>query len=134
MRDEDTIIVFFGDHQPTDSVVNPVLALHDRSCADLSAEEEYLRYQVPFFIWANFDIEEETGVETSPNFLGTRTLEAAGLPLSSYFAFLSDLNKDVSAVSTSRVLLSDGTDTDTDAQKELLSDYETLQYYFLFDQ
>ena len=134
MRDEDTIIVFFGDHQPTDSVVNPVLALHDRSCADLSAEEEYLRYQVPFFIWANFDIEEETGVETSPNFLGARTLEAAGLPLSSYFAFLSDLNKDVSAVSTSRVLLSDGTDTDTDAQKELLSDYETLQYYFLFDQ
>ena len=128
------MVVFFGDHQPTDSVVNPVLALHDRSCADLSAEEEYLRYQVPFFIWANFDIEEETGVETSPNFLGARTLEAAGLPLSSYFAFLSDLNKDVSAVSTSRVLLSDGTDTDTDAQKELLSDYETLQYYFLFDQ
>ena len=134
MREEDTIVVFFGDHQPTDSIVNPVLALHDKSCADLTAEEEYLRYQVPFFIWANFDIAEETGVEISPNFLGAKTLEAAGLPLSSYFSFLSDLNGEVSALSASRMLLSDGTNTDVDAQEELLSEYQTLQYYFLFDQ
>ena len=134
MRDEDTIVVFFGDHQPTDSIVNPVLALHDKSCADLTAEEEYLRYQVPFFIWANFDIAEETGVEISPNFLGAKTLEAAGRPLSSYFSFLSDLNGEVSALSASRMLLSDGTDTDVAAQEELLSEYQTLQYYFLFDQ
>ena len=134
MQDEDTMIVFFGDHQPTDSIVNPVLALYDKSCSDLTAEEEYLRYQVPFFIWANFDIEEETGVEISPNFLGTKTLETAGLPLSSYFSFLSDLNEDVSVLSASRVLLSDGTATDIDAQEDLLSDYETLQYYLLFDQ
>ena len=134
MQDEDTMIVFFGDHQPTDSIVNPVLALYDKSCSDLTAEEEYLRYQVPFFIWANFDIEEETGVEISPNFLGTKTLETAGLPLSSYFSFLSDLNEDVSVLSASRVLLSDGTATDIDAQEDLLSDYKTLQYYLLFDQ
>ena len=134
MQDEDTMIVFFGDHQPTDSIVNPVLALYDKSCSDLTAEEEYLRYQVPFFIWANFDIEEETGVEISPNFLGTKTLETAGLPLSSYFSFLSGLNEDVSVLSASRVLLSDGTATDIDAQEDLLSDYETLQYYLLFDQ
>ena len=89
-EEEDTVIVFFGDHQPTDSVVNPVLKLNGTSSSSLSAEEEALRYQVPFFIWANYDIEEESGLNISANYLASRTLDAAGLPKPGYFSFLSD--------------------------------------------
>lgn len=133
-QEEDTMIVFFGDHQPTDSVVNPVLKLHGRTCDDLSTEEETLRYKVPFFIWANFDIEEASGVETSANYLAAKTLQAAGLPLPSYFNFLTDLEDQAPVISASHVLLSDGTFTYAKSQKDLLNDYQILQYYLLFDQ
>lgn len=132
-QEEPTIIVFFGDHQPTDSVVNPVLKLHGKSCSDLSSEEEALRYQVPFFIWANYDIEEESGVETSANYLALKTLEAAGLPLPPYFSFLQNLRDDVPVISASHVTLGNGTFSYAKNQKDLLNDYQTLQYYLLFD-
>lgn len=133
-QQEDTLIVFFGDHQPTDSVVNPVLKLHGRSCSDLSSQEEALRYKVPFFIWANFALEEEQNVETSANYLAAKTLQAAGLPLPPYFRYLTDLQAEVPVISASHVLLSDGTFSFVKNQKELLNDYQTIQYYLLFDQ
>ena len=133
-EEENTVIVFFGDHQPTDSVVNPVLKLQGRSCADLSTEEEILRYEVPFFIWANYDIEEQSGVSTSPNFLASKTLQAAGLPMSAYFNYLNGLSEQTPVISATHVRLADGTLTDAKEQSELLNDYQTLQYYLLFDQ
>lgn len=130
---EDTIIVFFGDHQPTDSVVNPVLKLHGRSCGDLSSEEEALRYKVPFFIWANFTIETERNVESSANFLAAKTLQAAGLPCPAYFNFLTELQNSAPVISASHVQLSDGAFSYARDEKELLHDYQLLQYYLLFD-
>lgn len=132
-QEEETILVFFGDHQPTDSVVNPVLKLHGKSCADLSEEEEYLRYRIPFFVWANFDIPEENQITTSANFLPVRTLEAAGLPLPSYFTFLNELEERLPAVSAAHVITADGRITDASALKDELLDYRCLQYYLLFD-
>lgn len=132
-QDQETILVFFGDHQPTDSIVNPVLKLHGKSCSTLSAKEETDRYKVPFFIWANYDISEETNVETSANYLGVKTLQAAGLPLSDFFAFLSKQQADAPLISSVSMKLSDGTLTYADEQTDLLNTYQTLQYYLLFD-
>ena len=133
-QEEETIVVFFGDHQPTDSVVNPVLALHGKSCGTLSDEEEArLRYRVPFFIWANYDLEEAANVSTSANFLGLKTLEAAGLPLPAFFRFLKELNQEVPVISASHIELADGTFTYAKDRKELLNPYQTLQYRLLFD-
>ena len=132
-EEEDTVIVFFGDHQPTDSVVNPVLKLNGTSSSSLSAEEEALRYQVPFFIWANYDIEEERGLNISANYLASRTLDAAGLPKPGYFSFLSELEKQAPVISANHVSLSDGTFSSADDQNELLREYKTFQYHQLFD-
>ena len=132
-EEEDTVIVFFGDHQPTDSVVNPVLKLNGTSSSSLSAEEEALRYQVPFFIWANYDIEEESGLNISANYLASRTLDAAGLPKPGYFSFLSELEKQAPVISANHVSLSDGTFSSADDQDELLLEYKTFQYHQLFD-
>ena len=132
-QEEDTIIVFFGDHQTTNSVIEPILKQNGKSSSTLTEEEQADRYKVPFFIWANFDIEEETGVETSANYLGAKTLEAAGVPMDGYFTYLSGLSETVPVISANHVTLADGTFTNADDQAELLSDYKGYQYYRLFD-
>lgn len=132
-EDEDTMIVFFGDHQPTDSVAAPVWKLNGKSSSTLTFEEEALRYKVPFFIWANFDINEEANVETSPNFLGNKVLEEAGIPLSDYRSFLADLEKKYPVISSIRTEDATGTSSEiTEVQKDL-NDYAILQYYYLLD-
>lgn len=132
-EDEDTMIVFFGDHQPTDSVAAPVWKLNGKSSSTLTFEEEALRYKVPFFIWANFDINEEANVETSPNFLGNRVLEEAGIPLSDYRSFLADLEKKYPVISSIRVEDATGTSSETTEVQNDLNDYAILQYYYLLD-
>ena len=132
-QEEDTVIVFFGDHQTTNSVIEPILKQNGKSSSTLTEEEQADRYKVPFFIWANFDIEEETGVETSANYLGAKTLEAAGVPMDGYFTYLSGLSETVPVISANQVTLADGTFTNADDQSELLSDYKGYQYYRLFD-
>ena len=132
-EEEDTVIVFFGDHQPTDSVINPILKLNGTTSSALSPEEEAGRYQVPFFIWANYDIEEESGLNISTNYLASRTLDAAGLPKPGYFSFLTELEKQVPVISANHVSLSDGTFSAADEQDGLLNEYRTFQYYQLFE-
>ena len=62
-----------------------------------------------------------------------KTLDAAGLPKSAYDNFLSQLRTEVPVISANHVTLSDGTFTTASKQKDLLYDYQTLQYYLLFD-
>lgn len=132
-EEEDTIIVFFGDHQPTDSVASPVWKLNGKSSGSLTFEDEALRYKVPFFIWANYDIEEEANVETSPNFLGTKVLEAAGIPLSDYYSFLADLEKQYPVISSIRAEDAEGISYEIKEVEEALNNYAILQYFYLLD-
>ena len=132
-QEEETVIVFFGDHQTTNSVIEPILKQNGKSSSTLTQEEQADRYKVPFFIWANFDIEESSGVETSANYLASRTLAAAGIPMDGYFAWLSGFSGTVPVISANHVTLADGTFTNADDQPELLSDYRGYQYYRLFD-
>lgn len=74
------MIVFFGDHQPTDSVVQPVLALNGMSYDTLSKDEEAKRYEVPYVIWANYDIKEGQNEDTSANFLSGKGFKNSGNP------------------------------------------------------
>ena len=113
-EEEKTIIVFFGDHQPSDAVVRPILRWNDINSSDLSEEEALLRYQVPYVIWANYDIEEATEVDTDISYLAAKVLETADMPLNAYQNFLATLEKNP-------------------ASEELLEQYEILQYYFMFD-
>ena len=137
-QDEDTIIIMFGDHQPSDSVVNPLLKLSGKSCSKMTEEETLVRYQVPLVIWANFDLEkDDADPEMSLNYLGGYVLEKAGLPLSRYQTYLAKLQKEIPVISSKKILLSNGTLYNEDAirydLKEELLPYRRLQYYSLFD-
>lgn len=131
---EKTIIVFFGDHQPADSVAAQVLALNGKDVNSLDSEDQRLRYQVPYVIWANYDIEEGTGEDTSANYLAARVLQTAGVPTSAYQNYLLDLEKDYPVISAVRVEKSDGTETNSKEEKKGLLQYQQLQYYSLFDE
>lgn len=116
--DEDTVVVFFGDHQPNDFVTSPIAK---------TTENDYNRYQVPYFIWANYDIDEAVNVNTSANYLAANVLKVAGVPTDEYQNFLLQLETEFPIVSAVR------TESTEDADEELLEKYKKLQYYMLFD-
>jgi len=132
--DEDTIIVFFGDHQPSNSVAASVWKINGRSGDSLTEEEEALRYKVPFIIWANYDIEAASNVETSANYLGSHVLRAAGLPLYDYRNYLSQLEGQYPVLTAIRAENAQGISTPVKDVKSTLQDYMTLQYYNIFSQ
>lgn len=132
--DEDTIIVFFGDHQPSNSVAAPVWKINGRSGDSLTEEEEARRYKVPFIIWANYDIEAASNVETSANYLGSHVLRAAGLPLYDYRNYLSQLEGQYPVLTAIRAENAQGISTPVKDVKSTLQDYMALQYYNIFSQ
>lgn len=125
-EDEPTMVVFFGDHQPNDTVAAPILGMNGKNYRSLSEEDTRLRYQVPYLIWTNYDMETINHADTSTNYLGTKVLEAAGLNLPPYWKFLKEFSKSYPILSAIR------RDKSADAQMDL-GEYEKLQYYQLFD-
>ena len=130
--DEDTMIIFFGDHQPANSVVSSIWKLNGKSTSTLSKEDESNRYKVPFFIWSNFNSETQTDIETSTNFLGSMALEISGLPLYDYSAYLQNLSKNYPVVTSIRAENADGKSADVKDVMDELNQYAILQYDKLF--
>ena len=139
--EEETIIVFFGDHQPTVSVSNPLLRANGIDPDSLQEEDNMLKYKVPFVIWSNFEIEERQGVETSPNYLAIDLLEDCGLPLPPYQNYLKQVREEFPVLSGMRItdwagrtaIDSQMTKEEQEACREALLPYQSLQYYMLFD-
>ena len=92
---EDTIVVFFGDHFPK---VETEFYEELHGGAYDTLEDQLLQYKVPFYIWANYDIEEEFVPCTSLNYLALHLLKAADMDLPPYYSFLSDLEKTIPAM------------------------------------
>ena len=134
--EEPTVIVMFGDHQPT-SLENRFFAgLLGKDPQLLSLEETALRYQTPFKIWANYEIAEESDVEISVNFLSTLLMRLSGLELSDYQDYLWNLHETLPVITANFFIDAEGKlygyDEETMYQEELDS-YSSLQYNHLFD-
>lgn len=136
--DRPTIVVFFGDHQPNDYVVKPIYLENGKDIDHQTLEEQQERQIVPFFIWANYDIEEASGLSVSINYLSSLLFEAAGLPRNSYQNFLYDMYQEIPVVNALGYINKEGdcfyfSDVQGET-KELLDKYQILQYYNIFDQ
>ena len=131
--DEKTIVVFFGDHQPNDTVAAPILNLNGMTTKTLTEDQLKLRYEVPYVIWANYDIDAESGKDTSANYLAADVLHYAGISENAYGSYLLELQRNYPVISAMRVLTKDGLDTNSSSLKQELKDYQSLQYYQLFD-
>lgn len=122
-RDEPTIVVFFGDHQPgfADWLFENT---YHKSVDDATIDEVQARYHTPYFIWANAAARAEdsplelekigTDTVTSLNYLGALMVEVAGLP-GTWHWFEEDV-----------------TTPEQEAAEEALDDYAIVQYDDLF--
>lgn len=135
--DEPTLVVFFGDHQPSlsDAFYEE---LYGKPLSQRTAQEVLQQYAVPFFLWANYDIPEQQGIHISSNFLGVLTARTAGLPMTGWMHFLCDLYRQLPVVTTAGYMSADGTVTDdpsllTPEQQQWLDKYEMLAYCGLKD-
>lgn len=129
---EDTMIIFFGDHQPTNSVVSNIWKLNGKNGNELSEADEANRYKVPYFIWCNFETRTRTDVETSTNFLATDILETAGIPMTAYERYLDSLSQNYPVITSIRTENADGESTDTANVMDALNNYAILQYDCIF--
>ncbi|MDD6212123.1 MAG: LTA synthase family protein [Clostridiales bacterium] len=133
--EEETLVVFFGDHQPNDWVIEPILNQNGTSSDSLTKEEAERRYQVPFLIWSNYDMESSSGEDISINYLASRMLQAAGLPLSSYDQALLEVKEDIPLITTQILTGKDGTTCEESdpSIRDALARYQKLQYYRMND-
>lgn len=134
---ERTMIVFFGDHQPP--LGNDFYQmLYKKPLDDRFPKEVMQEYGTPFFIWANYDIPEKTGMKISTNFLGTLTAELAGFPLTNWQKLHAELMNVLPVSSTSGFFTSGGLTTDQESQlpqatQKLYEEYRMMAYNYLFD-
>lgn len=130
--DEPTLIVFFGDHQP--SLTKEFYeSLYGKKLDERSTEEILKQYAVPFFLWANYDIPEQQNVVISSNFLGMLTAKTAGLPLTGWLNFLSDLHDRIPVITPVGCITAEGAVVKdfnqlSPEQQEWLHKYELLAY------
>ncbi|MBE7036461.1 MAG: hypothetical protein E7403_04130 [Ruminococcaceae bacterium] len=135
LREEPTIVLFFGDHLPQleSGFFDEIYGSNFKTLP-----EQQLHYTVPFFIWANFDIPEKDIPCTSLNYLSLHLFNAAGLPLSPYQRFLADIEQTIPAMNPRGFYSKEKEsfieyDEASSEEKDALAQYHALVYNQLFD-
>lgn len=136
---EPTMILLFGDHQPhlPDDFYKEIMGKVPEL---FSAEQVMEKHEVPFLIWANFDIPEQTIEKTSINYLSTLLLKTAGLELAPFQEYLSELQKELPVISASGCYDKKGKlihypseeEVVDEKTKQLLHVYEMINYDYMF--
>ncbi|MCI6831659.1 MAG: LTA synthase family protein, partial [Clostridiales bacterium] len=128
-QDEPTIIVLFGDHQPyiENAFYNYLTSGSGKSSAEITMDE----HTVPFFIWANYDIDERDMGRISANYLGPLTLDTANVEMSDYQEYVYSLMDKYPVISCVGCVDKDGIQVPLEMAD--LSDYKIAQYRNVFD-
>lgn len=116
-KDEKYILLFFGDHQPN---------LDD---SDNFEEKSIKQYQVPFLIWANYDIEEQYDVQTSTVFLQNYLLKSAGLKFTAMNNYMEELKKQYPVI-TKRFYMDINSNVYKDGDD--INEYDKIDYSRIF--
>lgn len=138
--EDPTIIIMFGDHQPHSMETSFFKELLGKHPLELDLDQTVLRYQTPFKIWANYDIEERSDVDISINYLSTLLMKTAGLELSDYQEYLWEVHEQLPVVTANFYMDNEGnlydygTERSVPEYEDLLDDYSSLQYNHLFDE
>lgn len=132
--EEDVIIAFFGDHQP---------AIEQEFYEEIAGTktEEQLQFDmhtVPFFVWANYDIEEQTVEVTSVNYLTNYIYDVAQIPKPGYNRFLEELQESLPIFSINEVYSQSENkyikySELPENEAELMQQYNYLVYNAVFD-
>ena len=93
-------------------------------------------YKSKFFIWTNYDTEEEHEVQVSVNYLPWLILERGNFRLPPYVQMLKELHEKYPIISSQGVMDADGNvyaGVAEIADDPLIQKYQYIQYANLFD-
>ena len=127
-EEEKTIIVFFGDHQPNIEFEYNESSISNKWLAN---------YEVPYMLWANFDIEEKEGEDISFNLFSTLLYDYSGLNSTQYIEFLKEFKENIPIYTVNGYKDKDGNtyeiDDKTSNYQKWIDEYKILEYYYMFD-
>ncbi len=135
-QDEPTVICMFGDHQPHVET-RFVEQLLGGSTLSLSVEQAQKQYITPFYIWANYDIEEREIERLGANYLSSYLMEVAGVSMPAYNRYLLKMSETLPVINPIGIIdaagnhYATGESTPYDA---LIADYKKVVYNLVFDQ
>lgn len=122
-RDEETILVFYGDHHP---------GVYNEEILDNGDPDDNMR--TPYFVWSSETNESVQGGAITPAMLLPALYEVADAPVSPYIALLDDVRGSLPVLQHGRTLDPQGQPVDLedlDAETEsLLEDLTLVQYDF----
>ncbi|MBQ8383262.1 MAG: sulfatase-like hydrolase/transferase [Clostridia bacterium] len=134
-QEEETLIIMFGDHQPSlpDSFYSQCWGLTEES----TTEELQAKYVIPYLYWGNFDFEAELGDLTSINYLSSHMLDIAGIEKTRFMELLDAIESEIPAINSfgwwdAELNFHSFAAEDSDMVQELRL-YKYLQYNRLFD-
>lgn len=128
--DEPTVILLFGDHQPKISD-DFYTTMFGKPVSEWTLGETQKRYQVPFIIWANYDIEEKKDIITSINYLSELLFRETGIAKSPYQNYLQQISEQIPAININGYLGDDGlwhNLYENNKYQEILDMYWKVQY------
>ena len=129
-----TVIVMFGDHQANlgDDTYEYLVGNED----EISREERMEKYKVPFVIWANYDIPEETIERTSLNYLYSILADRLDFPMTGYQKYLLALSEKIPALCAQGYWGDDGNyyelEDESSPYHDLINEYNILEYNDIF--
>ena len=133
--DEPTMIIMFGDHQP--KLNNHFYENVEKGFSLGDEYKMFENYNTPFVIWANYDIEEQTDVKISANYMGTMVDELAGNSMSGYQQMVNEIRKDIPIITAGGYIGADGkyyhTFDKSSPYYDKIMDYCYSEYNNVFD-
>lgn len=129
--EEPTIILLFGDHQPV-----VYSEFHNQQEMQLGEGIYKERYEVPFLLWANYDIAEDDVDSISANYLSSYLLKTAGLQLTAYQKYLLQLYQEIPVINAHFYIDKDNVChrfSDQTPYTEKIQDYRKVGYNAALD-
>lgn len=137
--EEPTMIVMFGDHQPSveDEFFDEIAG---KPSAEVPAAERIMWYQTPFLIWTNYEQPARDLGRLGAVYLSSRVLELAGLEMTPYNRFLLQMSEVLPVIHPIGCYDSEGTyyswqeaESALCPYQEYVKDYEQLVYNHSMD-
>ncbi len=129
-NDEPTMIVFFGDHQP--SLPN---VAYEEVYTDLYSQLDI--YKSKFFIWTNYETPKTHNMGISANYLPWLILDQGNFPMPPYVQMLGELYEHYPIITSQGVMDIEGniyTGVAEVMDDPLIQKYQYIQYANLFDE
>ena len=97
-QEEETLIVMFGDHQPSlpNSFYAECLGLTDSS----PTKQLQAKYVVPYLYWGNFDFETDLGYATSINYLANEMLDIVDIERPRFMELLDLIETEIPVITS----------------------------------